>query len=64
MKRKTYKRLFTGWGTKGRPFTREQFKKSYIRKSYGGKRYSYKQYIRDVKPRSPRLRKFLKVSMR
>ena len=59
-----YKGKFTGWGRKGKPFTREEFKKSHIKKSFGGKRYSYKQYQKDIRPRSKRLKKFLKISMK
>ena len=58
-------RLIVGWERKGKPFTREQFKKSYIRKSFGGSNFSYKQYLRDIAElRRKRLRMVLKPSKR
>ena len=58
------KKLNVGWGKKGKPFTIEQFKKSYIRKSFGGKNYSYKEYIKDINPRGLKAKRIVKAAMK
>jgi hypothetical protein len=56
-------KLFTGWGNRGKPFTREQFLKSHIKKSYG-RSFSYLQYKKEIaSPRSKKLKHALKIAM-
>ena len=56
-------KLYTGWGNKGKPFTRSQFLKSAIRRSYG-KKFTYKQYLKDLNPKNARLKRALKLAMK
>ena len=56
----------TGWGIKGKPFTKEQFLKSHIRqKLFKGE--GYKEYMKDVKEtlrsRNKKLKRALKTAM-
>ena len=54
----------TGWGIKGKPFSREQFKNTFIK---GSHKMSYKQYLIDISPknyRTPRQKLGLKTAMR
>ena len=57
------KKMFVGWGIKGKPFTREQFKKSYLKKS---SKQTYPQYMETIREqkKSPRLRKSFKWTMK
>jgi len=54
-----HKRRYTGWGTRGRPFTPSEYSNSWINKSSPGMNYS--NYLRAVvsELRTKRGRKFI-----